>query len=444
MWLERKAEPLSEKVLIEAEYILKWEDGLEIIPQGELVVEDGCITYAGPRRETKDTKKYTNIIKKEKSLVMPGLINTHTHAAMTLFRGYADDLPLMDWLEKKIWPAEAKLDGEDVYWGTLLAICEMIRGGTTCFADMYFFMEEVARAVLESGMRASLARGLIGLEELSSQVAIEENKTLLKNWHGEGDGRITVMFGPHAPYTCPPDFLKKIIALADEFHKPLHIHLAETREEVENCYKDYGKTPVELMLEIGLFEHNVLAAHCVHLTPGDIEIISKKNVAVAHNPGSNLKLGSGNAPLSKLLQNNVLVSLGTDGAASNNNLDLFEEVRLAALLPKGMGENSTVVPAEEALKLATYNGAKALYLEKETGTLREGSRADLIIVNLEKPHCCPLYNPVAHLVYSAAASDVELVMVDGRILYEKGELKTVDEERIFFEARQRAFKLIKS
>lgn len=435
---------MPEKILIEAGYILKWGDGLEIIPHGQLVVENGSIVYAGPHREIGDTTQYTTIIKKENSLVMPGLINTHTHAAMTLFRGYADDLPLMDWLEKKIWPAEARLNKEDVYWGTLLAICEMIRGGTTCFADMYFYMEEVARAVLESGMRASLARGLIGLDELSGQAAIEENKTLLQNWHGQGEGRITVMFGPHAPYTCPPTFLKKIIALADEYRKPLHIHLAETWDEVEGCLQDYGETPVELMHLNGLFEHNVLAAHCVHLTSKEIEIIAENNVAVAHNPGSNLKLGSGNAPLAKLLNNNALVALGTDGAASNNNLDLFEEMRLAALLPKGLEENPTVVPAEEAFKLATYNGARALFLEKETGTLREGSRADLVMVNLEKPHCYPLHNPVAHLVYTAAASDVELVMVDGKVLFDKGELKTVDEERVFYEAKQRAFRLVKS
>lgn len=432
---------MNEKMLLRAGFVLAWEEGLKVIPDGEITVEGGIVSYLGPRTG-RPQEEFDRVIEKESSLVMPGLVNAHTHAAMTLFRGYADDMPLQEWLNDKIWPLEAKLDKKDIYWGTLLAICEMIRGGTTCFADMYFHMEEVAEACSKSGIRASLAWGLIGLDMIKGMAGLKESKSLTRNWHNADRGRITVMLGPHAPYTCPPKYLRKVMDLAAELDLPMHIHLAETAVEVQECRAEHGKTPVELVNDLGLFDYKVLAAHCVHLSPAEIEILSTKGAAVAHNPGSNLKLGSGIAPLSELLQKGALVSLGTDGAASNNNLDMIEELRLSALLPKGINCDPTALPAEDALKMATINGFQSLFLEKGLGSLQAGTAADLVMINLKKPHYFPLHNPLSHIVYSAAAADVEMVMVGGRVLFENGELKTIDEEKVFFEVRQRSVRLL--
>lgn len=431
---------MPEKILFQPDYILAWENGrFKLLISGEIVVAGDIITYLGPRLE-RPGENFSRVISGE--LVMPGFVNTHTHAAMTLFRGYADDLPLGEWLENKIWPAEARLKKEDIYWGTLLAICEMLKGGTTCFADMYFHMETVARACLESGIRASLAQGLIGTAKIKGLAGLQESKRLVQNWHNKGDGRITVMLGPHAPYTCPPDYLAKVKKMAEQLNVPVHIHLAETRREVEDCRQTYGKTPVKLIDDLRLLEHNLLAAHCVHLSPEDIDTLARKKAAVAHNPGSNLKLGSGMAPLFTLLKKEALVSLGTDGAASNNNLDMVEEMRLAALLTKGLQEDATAIPAETALKLATLNGPRALFLPEIIGPLQKDAKADLIIIKLKKPHLLPRHNLLAHLVYSAAAADVDLVMVNGKILMDKRVLLTIDEEQVLFEAQKRAFKLV--
>jgi 5-methylthioadenosine/S-adenosylhomocysteine deaminase len=432
---------LSQKILVLADYLLKWGERLEIIPRGEIEIEGGIISYSGPARK-KNEENFTRVIEGKNKLIMPGFINTHTHAAMSLFRGYADDMPLQEWLESRIWPVEARLNKRDIYWGTLLAICEMIRGGTTCFADMYFYMEEAAKACLESGIRASLSQGLVGLDAIKGLAALKEGKELVRDWHGKGEGKITVMLGPHAPYTCPPPYLRKVAEAAESLRVPIHIHLAETRKEIEESLKIHGKRPVELMEQIGLLKQKVLAAHCVHLIPEEIHMMAENKTAVAHNPGSNLKLGSGVAPLVDLMQNGVLVSLGTDGAASNNNLDMVEEMRLATLLPKGLGEDPTLIPAVEALKLATVNGAEALFLEEGVGTLSEGSKADLIMVNLNLPHLYPLHSIPAQIVYSALSSDVELAMVNGNILMEKGDLKTVDEERILFETAKISSRLV--
>ncbi|MEW5921006.1 MAG: amidohydrolase [Bacillota bacterium] len=428
------------KILLRPDFLFVGGENWETIKNGELLIEDGTVIYAGPRRQYTGGE-IDKIIEGKNRLVMPGLVNAHTHAAMTLFRGYADDMPLMDWLRNKIWPAESRLTSEDIYWGTMLAISEMIRGGITCFADMYFNMDAVAQACMDSGIRASLAQGLIGLDNVKGTAGLKESKKLVSNWHGSGEGRITIMLGPHAPYTCPPQYLQKVMETAAELNLPLHIHLAETRDEVRECLKKYNKRPVELMESIGLFKHRVLSAHCVHLSKEEIEILASSKVSVAHNPGSNLKLGSGIAPLADLLAGGALVSLGTDGAASNNNLDMLEELRLAALLAKGSQEDPTLLPAREALKMATLNGAKALFLADGTGEIKEGSPADLIMLDLEKPHLYPRHDLCAHLVYAAVASDVEMVMVKGTILMERRELLTIDEEKILYEANVRAARL---
>ncbi len=374
-------------------------------------------------------------------LVMPGFVNTHTHAAMTLFRSYADDMALMDWLQTKIWPAEAGLTGDDVYWGTMLAIAEMVRGGTTMFADMYFFMDEVAKAVDVSGMRAVLSRGMAGVAPTAQQ-ALTESEAFYRNWHGKAGGRITVMLGPHAPYTCPPDYIKKVIALAGKLGAEIHIHLAETAGEVETCRKEHGLSPIALMADLGLFDFGVLAAHCVHLSAEDIAILKAKKVRVAHNPGSNMKLASGVAPVPALLAAGVPVGLGTDGAASNNNLDMLEEMRLAAFLNKVAGFDPLAVPAAKAVAMATAEGAAVLGMGGVTGEVAPGRKADIAIFDMTAPHWYPRHDRLSLLTYAAAAADVHTVIVDGRVLLDGRRLLTIDEEQVKYEANRRGLRLV--
>lgn len=430
------------KILIRGALLVPVDEKRPDCFYGDVLIADNRIASIAERPDTLEESRAEQVINGEKLIIMPGLVNTHGHAAMTLFRSYADDMPLKDWLERKIWPIEEHLTGDDIYWGTMLAIAEMLKGGTTTFADMYFFMERVAEAVAESGIRAVLSRGLIGFGD-SAEKGLKETSDFIDNWHGAEGGRINVTLGPHAPYTCPPAFLKKVIAMAGKTDRPLQIHLSETKSEVEDSMREHNKSPIELVYDLGLFDHKVTAAHCVHVSDHDIAMMAEKNVTVAHNPGSNLKLGSGIAPIAKMLQSGIKVGIGTDGASSNNNLDMIEEMRLAALLAKGVAMDPTLVNARTALQMATALGAEALFLEN-TGMLREGCQADLIGLRYDRPHLTPLHDPLAHLVYAAAAADVDLVMVDGRLLLEQGELKTLDEEKIMAEAGRCAGRLVKA
>jgi len=409
---------------------------------GDLLVENNIITRIVKRPEKIVNVNNATVLNGDNYLFMPGLINTHGHAAMTLFRGYADDLSLKEWLEDKIWPIEEHLNDEDVYWGTMLAACEMLKGGTTTFTDMYFFMDRAADAAADSGIRAVLSRGMIGIGE-SAEIGLTETKRLIEERHGTENGRLNVILGPHAPYTCPPEFLKRVLNLAEETGRPLNIHLSETKNEVDESYATYGKSPIELVNEIGLFNYHVLAAHCVHLSELDLEILAENNVGVAHNPVSNLKLGSGIARVADMLRRGIVVGIGTDGVSSNNNLDMIEEMRTAALLQKGVRMDPALISAETALQMATINGAKVLHLEK-VGMLKEGWKADIIGLNIKKPHLVPLHNPLAHIVYSASASDVEYVIVDGSLLLDKGEMKLMDEEKILKEASKHAQNLVEA
>lgn len=382
------------------------------------------------------------IIDGTEKLAVPGFVNSHTHAAMTLFRSYADDMLLMDWLQSKIWPAEANLTSDDVYWGTQLAIAEMIKSGTTTFMDMYFFMPEVAKAVQQSGIRAVLSRGMAGIAPTAQQ-ALTESEELYNQWHGGADGRITVMLGPHAPYTCPPDYLAKVVDLAHKLNCEIHIHLAETADEVKTCYDKYGKSPIALMNDIGVFDCGTLAAHCVHLSPSDIEIMAPKGVRVAHNPGSNMKLASGIAPIPELLSAGIVTGLGTDGAASNNNLDMVEEIRLAALLHKVNRLDPLLIPAATAIDMATCQGAKAVGLGNITGKLAPGYRADITIFDMHASHWYPRHERASLLVYSASSADVHTVIVDGKILLDNHKLTTIDEDKLMAEVQQRGMRLVK-
>ncbi|WP_378952237.1 amidohydrolase [Pelosinus sp. sgz500959] len=375
-------------------------------------------------------------------LAVPGFVNTHTHAAMSLFRGYADDMQLMDWLEKKIWPAEANLVAEDVYWGTLLANAEMIKSGTTTFSDMYFHMPQVAQAVADSGMRAVLARGMAGVAPNANQALIE-SEAFFNDYHNSADGCITVMLGPHAPYTCPPEYLKRVVTLSQRLGAEIHIHLAETIGEVEECQKKYSKSPIALMKELGVLDCGVLAAHCVHLSSEDIEIMKEANVRVAHNPGSNMKLASGIAPVAQMLSAGLCVGLGTDGTASNNNLDMLEEIRLAAMLHKVQALDPLLIPAKTAINMGTSYGAQALGLGMVTGTIAPGFKADITLFNMHAPHWYPRHDRLSLLAYSASGSDVHTVLINGKVILDNKRLTTIDEEQVMYEANKRGLRLVK-
>ncbi len=409
------------------------------VQQADIAIEGSKITHVG---QIPPSWQNDRVIDGANKLALPGFVNTHTHAAMTLFRSYADDMLLMDWLQNKIWPAEANLEEDDVYWGTLLAIAEMLKSGTTTFADMYFYMPQVAHAVAESGIRAVLSRGLTGISPTAEQ-ALVESEDFFRQYHNTADGRITVMLGPHAPYTCPPDYLKKVVSLAQRLGAEIHMHLAETADEVANCQKQYGKSPIARMDELGILDCGVLAQHCVHLSLDDIEIMRKKNVRVAHNPGSNMKLASGIAPVPQMLNAGLCVGLGTDGAASNNNLDMLEELRLAAMLHKVNTFDPLVIPAKTAVAMATTSGAKALNLEMVTGKIAPGYQADIILVDMHKPHWYPRHDRLSLLTYAAGAGDIHTVLVAGQILLDNHHLTSIDEERLIYEVQSRGMRLVK-
>jgi len=427
--------------LIKCMAVLTMDGEDNIIHNGEIAVRDDLIYYVGPSGSTPGDFKPERVLDYPHMVALPGLVNCHSHAAMTLFRGYADDLPLMQWLNDKIWPLEALLTREDIYQGTLLCCAEMIRGGTTTLADMYVEMDQVARAVEESGLRAVLSRGMIGAGP-GGESALAESYEFIKQWHGIAGGRITAMLGPHAPYTCPPEFLKKVVAAATEMDVGIHIHLAETRDEIKEINDRYGKTPVALLEEIGLFELPVLAAHCVHLNDEDIAILARYQVGIAHNPQSNMKLASGVAPVTRLLEAGALVGLGTDGASSNNNVDMLEEMRAAALLQKVHTGNASVLPAYQALHMATAGGARALGLQNQIGRLVSGLKADIILMDLHKPHLYPLFDLYAQIVYAAASSDVHTVIIDGRVVMEDRGVLTLDEDVVMAEAQRCAEALV--
>ncbi|MFZ5943769.1 MAG: amidohydrolase [Bacillota bacterium] len=401
---------------------------------GDILIEDQYIKEIG---EITENISDAEIINGKNCAALPGLVNCHTHAAMTLLRGYADDMELMPWLNEKIWPREAKLTGEHIYWGTQLAVLEMIKSGTTTFADMYFFMDNVAQAVVESGIRAVLARGMVGLND-SNLKSLQESKDFVLNWQRAGDGRVTCMLGPHAPYTCPPDYLTKVLELANELKTSIHIHLAETKQEFSDIRKQYGNTPIKHVYELGLFQVPVLAAHCVHLTEEDISIMQEVKVGVAHNPTSNMKLASGMAPVPQMLEAGIMVGLGTDGTASNNNLNMFEEMHIASLLHKVSWGDPTMVPAYQVLQMGTINGAHALGLGNEVGTIEPGKKADIILLDLNQPHLYPNHDLAANLIYSAQGSDVKTVIIDGKIVMKNWEVIGMDEEKIMYEAARYA------
>ncbi len=363
-------------------------------------------------------------------IIMPGLVNTHTHASMTCFRGLADDLPLTIWLNEHIFPAESKLNPEKVYCGALLACAEMILSGTTCFCDMYLFEDEVARAAKHSGMRAVVGEVLYDFPSPNYgpiEKGFAYTEMLIEKW--KYDPLITIAVEPHSPYLCSPDLLGKAFRLAQSHDIPMIIHLSETESEVFKSRDQYGKTPVGHLADLGVLASNLLACHCVFLTDEDIALMRYFDVKVSHNPESNMKLASGIAPVPQMLKKGICVGLGTDGCASNNNLDIFLEMDTAAKLHKVNTLDPTVMDADTVLKMSTLEGAKALGLGDITGSLEPGKKADLIILDTHKPHLTPMYNPASHLVYAARGSDVRTSIINGKIVMENGRLLTFDLEK---------------
>ena len=414
---------------------------VNVIEDGAIAVKDGEIVFVGKREASVGISADERINAKDKA-ALPGLINCHTHVAMSLYRGLAEDKPLDVWLRKTIWPLEAKLKRDDVYVGALLGCLEMLKSGTTCFADMYFHEDMVAKAVSESGLRAVLAEGIIESgSKTRGEKMLNASVSFAKSFDGYANGRVKAMLGPHAAYSCSPELLTKVRDKASELGVGIHIHLAESEELFKEHAEKYGCSEVEFLDGLGLFSEHVLAAHCINLSENDRHVLAKHKVNVVYVPVANMKLGLGVAKIKELLDLGVNVALGTDGPASNNTLDMFETMKFGALLQKFVYRKPEVLSAYEILKMATVNGAKALGLDKSIGSLEVGKRADIILIDLSKPHLKPLHNIYASILYSAKGGDVDTVIVDGKILMENRVVKTLNEQAVVEKAERLAFEL---
>ncbi len=405
---------------------------------GDILIEGDRIADIQPAISTEANK----VINGEGMAAMPGLINAHQHTPMSLLRAFSDDLKLMEWLDKKMLPAEAQMTPEDIYWGAKLAMAEMIKSGTTAFADMYIHMNEIAAAVEETGMRASLTRGLVFLENDGGR-RMTEALDLIQRWSGKAEGRITTMLGPHSPYTVPPRPFRELIALAEQENIPLHTHLAETKEEVVKIRETYNQTPAEYLFQLGMFEKaHVLLAHSVHLNRRDIGYLKGIRGGVSHNPVSNLKLGCGIAPVKDMIEQGITIGLGTDGAGSATTLDMFEEIRAASWLQKLDYGDPTKLPAFDALSMATTGSAALLNIAHETGTLEAGKKADLILIDMKKPHLQPVHNLYSLLAYSANGADVDTTIINGKIVMQGRQLLTIDEEELMKQVSMRSKRIV--
>lgn len=407
------------------------DGGMERARYGSLLVRDGKI--AGIDDEGRSYEADEIIDGQGRAALLPGFVNAHTHSAMSLLRGIGEEAPLMEWLEKKIWPVEARLRAEHVYWGTKLALLEMISGGTTAFCDMYFEMDSVAEASLEMGARCALSRGLVG----DDREKFAEGLRLADTWRGREEF-VTVQLAPHAPYTVPLPFMKEVAAAAKERGLALHVHFLEAEWEAGYLQKEFGMTPGEYLTSSGITDApGALLAHCVWLEPSVLDEVDFANMTIVHNPDSNMKLGSGVMDLPGLLSRGAAVALGTDGAASNNRLDLWEEMRSAALLHKGVSKDPTAVPARDVLRMATFEGAAAAGF-KNKGMLKEGWAADFAVVDLDRPNYVGIdeENAFHYLVYAGSSADVTGTMVAGKWLYRDGEFKTADKKEILAKARE--------
>jgi 5-methylthioadenosine/S-adenosylhomocysteine deaminase len=414
-----------------------------VIPRGAVAIDGRDIVAVDTADQVAASYRGRDTIDASGSVVMPGLINTHTHAPMVLFRGLADDLALMDWLQKYIFPAEAKtVSPEFVRVGTRLAALEMIESGTTTYTDMYYFEDEIARATKAAGLRGVLGETIIRFPVADAKTPAD-SLALTERFAREfaGDDLITPAVAPHAMYTLDADTLKACRALADRLHIPVIIHLAETSDEVKTAQDQYHLTPTAFLDSIGFWGPRTVAAHAVHVTPADIEILAARHVGVSHNPESNMKLASGTAPVEAMRRAGVVVGLGTDGAASNNDLDMFEAMRQAAFLHKLVDNDPRAIPAPVAVEMATIDGARVLGMEKTIGSLESGKRADVIVVSMAAARQTPMYDPVSHLVYVTRGDDVQTTIVNGRVLMRDRKVLTLDARQVLADARAMADKV---
>lgn len=435
--LTHMANPVKIDTLLEARWIIPVEPAGSVLLDHAIAIDQGMIRAIIPSAEAQ-----TRFVPNERIILgnhalIPGLVNLHIHAAMSLMRGLADDLPLADWLNEHIWPAETRhVDSGFVFDGTRLACAEMLKGGITAFNDMYLFPEASVRAVLESGMRATI--GMITID-FPTAYASDPGDYLAKGLALRDEFNphplLSFCFAPHAPYTVSDKSFTSILTYAEQLDLPIHVHLHETGDEIANSLKASGMRPIERLHKLGLLGPNLIAVHMAHLTEDEIELLAQQGCSVAHCPSSNLKLASGLAPVVSLLDRGVNVGLGTDGAASNNRLDMFEEMRFAALLAKGQSGRAHALPAWQALQMATLNGARALGLEALIGSLVPGKAADITAVDFSSLELAPCYDPISHLVYVAGREHVSHVWVNGRMLVDNGELTTLDERELLHRAQ---------
>ena len=407
-------------LLIRARWIIPVEPADTTLEHHAVAVHDGRIVAVMPEREARDRFSAARELSLDRHVLMPGLVNLHCHAAMTLLRGLADDTPLMTWLQEHIWPAEAKhVSAEFVHDGTLLACAEMLRGGITCFNDMYFFPEAAGKAITTAGMRAVIGLALL---EFPTAYANDADDYLAKGLAARdalrGNPLLHFALAPHAPYTVSDRSFERVATLAGELDIPIHVHIHETLAEIEESLAQYGMRPLERLRRLGLVTPNLIAVHAVHLEPAEIALLASENASVAHCPSSNLKLGSGISPIKEMLAKGVNIGIGTDGAASNNRLDLLSEIRLAALLAKGATGDASVMNAYQSLHAATLGGAKALGLDHEIGSIVAGKSADFCAVSLDDPILAPCYSPASHMVYVAGRENVSHVWVAGKMMLE--------------------------
>lgn len=433
-------------ILITGSKALLLDANNTILDQPAVAVNDSNIIETGPANELAKRYKAKRTINAENSLIMPGFVNCHTHAAMTCFRGMADDLELMDWLNNYIFPAEAKnVNKELAYWGSLLAAAEMIKSGTTTFCDMYIFEDETARAAKQAGLRCLLGEVLFDFPSpnvKSPEEGLAYTRMLLEKW--QNDPLINIIVEPHALYTCSPDLLQAAGKLAYDYNVPLGIHLLENKAEKDQLEQKFGKGAVSFLDEINYLNERLIAFHAVCLSADDMRLFARHGCSVSHNPASNMKLASGIAPVPDMIKAGVTVGLGTDGCASNNNLDMIKEMSTAAKLHKVAGLDPTVMDARTVVSMATTEGAKALGMGNITGSLEAGKKADIIVIGLDKPHLTPLYNEYSHLAYAANGTDVDTVIINGKVVMENRRLLTLDETEIMQKVREIAVNIKKS
>ncbi len=407
------------------------ESSTKILTQQDILVQGNLIEAIQPTALVNESH-FPTCIEGREMLAMPGLINTHAHVPMVLLRGLAEDVPLEKWLNKCIWPRESHLTPEDIYWGMLLGIIEMVEAGVTAVADHYFYMDKAAEAVEKAGIRANLGWAMFGFQ---GQSMIEQTSAFVRQWQDRANGRIRTMMAPHAPYTCDDDFLRATVQAAEKLGVGIHIHVAETKEQTQTSLHHRGLTPIQIIEQTGVLSVPTILAHAGGALANDIEILAQYQTGIAHAPKTYLKLGMDIAPITELRQAGIAVGLATDGAASNNTLDLWESLRLMAMMPKFLQRKPEVVPVAEALYLATVESAKVFGLEKKLGRLAPGYLADLILIDLSGVHHQPHHNIPANLVYSLRPFDVQTVIIDGQIIMRSRQLLTVDKSEVINRVR---------